>query len=165
MCVVVEVRDWVDKYALSLRKRKNDRVILTAENSGLLAVDNAGSFVSILGEDHFHVFMGEDRVGVHCRGTRYGGEGPSRKEMANYDVIDTVGCFPGDRHDGGVAVLLIGLPDIFVGQFSLRAQDYSGLHGIHLLLARNDEAYEIEKFRVLWVDDAKLLIQGVDDSV
>ena len=165
MCVVVQVRDWVDKYALSLRKRKNDRVILTAENSGLLAVDNAGSFVSILGEDHFHVFMGEDRVGVHCRGTRYGGEGSSGKEMANYDVIDTVGCFPGDRHDGGVAVLLIGLPDIFVGQFSLRAQDYSGLHGIHLLLARNDEAYEIEKFRVLWVDDAKLLIQGVDDSV
>ena len=56
MCVVVEVRDWVDKYALSLRKRKNDRVILTAKNSGLLAVDNAGRFVSILGEDHFHVF-------------------------------------------------------------------------------------------------------------
>ena len=62
-------------------------------------------------------------------------------------------------------MLLVGVPDIFVGQFSLRAQDYSGLHGIHLLLARNDEAYEIEKFRVLWVDDGELLIQGVDDSV
>ena len=165
MCVVVNVGDWVDKYALSLRKRKNDRVILRAENSGLLAVDDAGSFVPILGEDHFHVFLWEDRVGLHCRGTRYGVEGASRKEMANYDVVNAVRRFPGHRHYGGVAVLLIGLPDIFVGQFSLRAQDYSGLHGIHLLLGRNDEAYEIEKFRVLWVDDPELLIQGVDDSV
>ena len=66
MCVIVNVGDWVDKYALSLRKRKNDRVILRAENNGLLAVDDAGSFVPILGEGHFHVFLWEDRVGLHC---------------------------------------------------------------------------------------------------
>ena len=46
MCVVVDVRDWVDEYALSLRKAKDDSVILTPKNSGLLAVHNAGSFVS-----------------------------------------------------------------------------------------------------------------------
>lgn len=165
MCVVVYAGDWVHKYALSLRKRKNDCVVLTPENSGLLAVDNAGCFVSILREDDFHVFMGKYRVRVHCRDTRYRCKGSSRKEMANYDVIDTVRCFPGDRHNGGVTVLLIGLPDVLVRQSSLRAEDYSGLHGIYLVLARNHKADEIEKFRVLWVDDAKLLIQGMDDSV
>ena len=123
MCVVVYAGDWVDKYALSLRKRKNDCVVLAPENSGLLAVDNAGCFVSILREDHFHVFMGKYGVRVHCGDTRYGCKGSSRKEMANYDVIDTVRCFPGDRHDGGVTVLLIGLPDVLVRQFSLRGQE------------------------------------------
>ena len=67
MCVVLDVRDWVDEYALSLRKAKDDSVILTPKNSGLLAVHNAGSFVSILGEDHFHVFLWKDGVGLYCR--------------------------------------------------------------------------------------------------
>ena len=85
--------------------------------------------------------------------------------MANYDLVNLLRGFPGDRHYGGVAVLLIGVPDIFIGQFSLRAQDYSSLPVVDLLLSRKHEAHEVEKFRVLWVDDAELLIQGVGDCV
>ena len=114
MCVVVDVGDWVDEYT-SLRKGKNDSVILTPKNSGLLAVDNAGSFVPILGEDDFHVLVWKDGVGLQCRGTRDAVKGASRKEMANYDLVNSLRGFPGDRHYGGVTVLLIGVPDIFIG--------------------------------------------------
>ena len=62
----MEVGDWVHKYALSLQKTKKDSVIFTTENSSLLAVDNACGFVPILCEDHFHVFMWEDGVRLHC---------------------------------------------------------------------------------------------------
>ena len=85
--------------------------------------------------------------------------------MTDYNVVNAMGCFPGHGHYVCVAVGLISAPDIFVGQFSLRAQHYSCLHGINLLLAGKEEVYEIDKFRVLWVNDTKLLIQGVGYSV
>ena len=161
----MDVGHWVDEYALSLRKGKNDCVILTAKNSRLLTVDNAGTFVPILGEDNFHVFVWKDGVGVHWRGKGDVIEGASREQMANYDLINSLGGFPGDPHYGGVTMLLIGLPDIFIREFSFRAQDYSSLHLVHLLLGRKHEVYEVEKFRVLFVDNAELLIQGVDDCI
>ena len=34
----------------------------------------------------------------------------------------------------GVAVLLICLPDVFIGELSFRAQDYASLHLVDLLL-------------------------------
>ena len=62
-------------------------------------------------------------------------------------------------------MLLIGAPDLFIRELSVRAEDYSCLHLVERLLARKHKTYEVEKFRVLWVDDAKLLIEGVDDCV
>lgn len=69
--------------------------------------------------------------------------------MANDDVVNSLGRFSGHGHCGGLAVLLVGVPDVIIRQFSLRAQDYSVLHFVDLLLARKHETYEVKKFRVL----------------
>ena len=165
MRVVVDVGYWIHEYALSLREGENDGVVLTGKNSGLLAIHDADCLVPILRKDDFHVFVWKDGVRLHHRSTRDVADGASWEEMANDDLVNSLCRFPGHGHYGGVAVLLIGMPDVFIRQFSLRAQDFPCLHFVHLLLARKHETYEVEKFRVLWVDDAKLLIEGVDDCV
>ena len=43
--------------------------------------------------------------------------------MANDDVVDLLHTLAREGHDGGVAVLLIRLTDVFIGELSFRAQD------------------------------------------
>lgn len=140
-------------------------MIFTAKNGGLLAIDNAGSLVPVLGKDHLHVFVGKDRIGVHNGSARDVAAGASREEMANDDLIDPLRGFPRDCHYRCVSVLLIGAPDFFIRELSVRAEDYSRLHLVDLLLGGKHKTYEVEKFRVLLVDDAELLIERVDDCV
>ena len=85
--------------------------------------------------------------------------------MANDDVFDSLHTLPIDGHDGGVAVLLIRLPYVFIGELSFRAQDYASFHLVDLFLSGKNDAYKIEKFHVLWVDDTERLVQGMDDCV
>ena len=70
--VVVDVRYWIYKYRLSLRKRKDDSVILTTENGGLLPVYNPRRFVPVFCEYDLHVLMWKYGLAVDCRSTRYG---------------------------------------------------------------------------------------------
>ena len=65
MHVVLDVGDWIHEYALSLREGKNDGVILTPKNGGLLVIEDAGSFVPILRKDDFHVFVWKDGIRLH----------------------------------------------------------------------------------------------------
>ena len=165
VCIVLDVGYWIHKYTFSFREGKNDGVILTAKNGGLLAIDNAGRLVPILRKDDFHVLVWEDRIRVDNGRARDVADGAFREQTANDDLIDPLRCFPRDCHYGGVTVLLIGVPDLLVGELSVRAEDYSCLHFVHLLLASKHKTYEVEKFRVLWVDNTKLLIERVNDCV
>ena len=140
-------------------------MIFTAKNGGLLAIDNAGGLVPLLGKDHLHVFLRKDRIGVHNGSARDVADGASREEMANDNLIDPLRGFSRDCHYRCVSVLLVGAPDLFIRELSVRAEDYSRLDLVDLLLARAHKTYAVEKFRVLWVDDAKLLIERVDDCV
>ena len=73
LCIIVQVSDWVDEHTLSLRKRKNDRVVFRGDDGSFLAVHNAGRFVSVFSEDNLHILMWEDWVGVYWGNTRYSG--------------------------------------------------------------------------------------------
>ena len=61
--------------------------------------------------------------------------------MANDDVVNSLPTLPREGHDGGVTVLLIRLPDVFIGELFFRAQDYASLHLVDLLLSGKYDAY------------------------
>ena len=79
-----------------------------------MAIDDAGGLVPILREYDLHVFVREDGITVHDRGTRDVGDGASGEEITNYYFIYTLGGFSRHGHYSCVRVLLVGAPDVII---------------------------------------------------